>query len=269
VSRGGTDSAQKGSEIQVTKEGQLPEDHITPGGAITIPREFLTEEYKMLRAELHDLKACQVRLTTLAITATGAILGLGTGLSSGSTPVDKALLGLAFLSPLLVLFPFWWIFFDKAMSVSRVVGYQRVLEILSLRPDCRPRTFPGWENALEEFRREKQRLAARDRLIGRRPRFLEALKMLLLSSPFRYWTINFYLFAGLSAVCLGCAWSFSREALASGVLAILTGLWALSIVWTGSVLLELTGGKHSYASNFRYWKTVLGVRHPETEEQDH
>ena len=37
-----------------------------------------------------------------------------------------------YLVPLVVLIPCWWGFFDKAKTITRIVGYFRILEQLAL-----------------------------------------------------------------------------------------------------------------------------------------
>jgi hypothetical protein len=108
------------------------------------------EEIKNLRTELYNLKECQIKFLTNAVTATGALLGLG-------TLVEKpAYTAVVFLFPLAILLPAWWVFFDKATSITRIVGYYRLLEGLTLGKITRIQ-FIGWENSLNEFRQQQIR----------------------------------------------------------------------------------------------------------------
>jgi hypothetical protein len=61
--------------------------------------------------------------------------------------VKSPLPSAVYLYPLCVLLPSWMVFFDKATTIARIVGYYRVIEGLMLN-QLRAASFPGWENAL-------------------------------------------------------------------------------------------------------------------------
>ena len=84
-------------------------------------KEYAIGEISALRQDLQDLKRCQLQYFTLTLTGTGAILGLAAIFS-------ESFRGLALLAPLCVILPNWVIFFDKATTITRIVGYQRALE---------------------------------------------------------------------------------------------------------------------------------------------
>lgn len=86
-------------------------------------QNILLQEHGNLRQELHNLKSCQITFFSLAITSTGLLLGLGSHFISERVPAS-----LIFLSPLVIILPCWCIFFDKATTITRIVGYYRVLE---------------------------------------------------------------------------------------------------------------------------------------------
>jgi hypothetical protein len=109
-----------------------------------------TAEMDVLRKELQGLKDCQIKLLSTAPVVTGFFIGLPQIVAKGAEV--NLPLPLCALLPLLVLLPAWWTFFDKARTITRIVGYYRVLEA-TVRGDFRPRWFPGWERALEVFRR--------------------------------------------------------------------------------------------------------------------
>ncbi|MEX2220120.1 MAG: hypothetical protein WD749_15325 [Phycisphaerales bacterium] len=77
----------------------------------------------------------------LAATATGAIFGIwgvfGRAAPDGGVPVLLA------LAPLMIILPTWWVFFDKATTVTRIVGYKRILEGFLLGLDEVNRSV-GW-----------------------------------------------------------------------------------------------------------------------------
>lgn len=66
-------------------------------------KENVSREIGTLRLDLQDLKRCQLQYFTLAITGTGAILGL-------SAILGNDLKGLALLAPLSLILPSWLIF---------------------------------------------------------------------------------------------------------------------------------------------------------------
>ena len=108
------------------------------------------QERKALREELYNLKSCQITFLTTSITATGLLLGLA------STFASDPFKGIAFIFPLLVLIPSWWIFFDKATTITRVVGYYRILESLIL-DNCTAENYMGWENSLRLSRKMRKK----------------------------------------------------------------------------------------------------------------
>ncbi|HHJ19552.1 MAG TPA: hypothetical protein ENJ84_06950 [Gammaproteobacteria bacterium] len=114
---------------------------------MNIHTEIMLKEKDFLRAELQHLKHCQLKYFSLSITVTGVIFGVGAKLESSFD-------GAIFLAPLLVVIPCWWIFFDKAKTISRIVGYYRVLEELVNGSECYK--YIGWENSLEKFRQHQQ-----------------------------------------------------------------------------------------------------------------
>jgi len=108
---------------------------------------LLMKERELLKTELQTLKHCQVQYFAITITATGAVLGLAEKLGAGPGG------GLIYLAPLVIILPCWTIFFDKATTITRIVGYSRILEHL-LAGQC-ALSYIGWENALREFRRRE------------------------------------------------------------------------------------------------------------------
>jgi hypothetical protein len=122
---------------------------------------FLIEkEIEILKDEMRALKECQTRYFCLAVTSTGAIFAyLLSGINvflcndiqynavlNTDTRIDPV-----FLTPLLIILPLCCIFFDKAQTVYRLVGYYQILECFSLGK-CEPNKFVGWENSLNLLR---------------------------------------------------------------------------------------------------------------------
>jgi hypothetical protein len=163
--------------------------------------EFYSIEHAMLREELKSFKKCQIEFLIFAITGTGILLGLPLFPASNTS---LPLVGAFYLIPLAILLPFWWIFFDKATSITRVVGYSRIVEKLILGQGSVTK-FVGWENALATFRQQQQ--AAKLKFVTEdRDSFLKRfLKLTLLGTTHRYWTLTYYIFFSMSVLSLSLA----------------------------------------------------------------
>jgi hypothetical protein len=206
-------------------------------------------DWVALRKELEFLKGCQVRYFVLSVTATGAVLGFAQRLSV--TPTDHVL----YLAPLLVTLPCWWIFFDKSTTISRIVGYVRVLEDIRRTGKTESHQYIGWENALELFRSRQPK--------GIGPWFSEWIKglrggvrSLLLLTTHKYWALNYWTFAGLCGASLwmarGLETSNNRP-----VWIVFVVLSLFSAIYNLSVLGRLTHGSASYRSNYAKWNDVV------------
>jgi hypothetical protein len=214
--------------------------------------ELCKKEHRFLRDELGHLKECQIRFLTFSVTTTGLILGI-TGrfrasLSSQGMDLPSGLLALL---PLLVLIPSWWIFFDKATTVTRIVGYFRVIERLLLGYTAG--NFTGWESALAEYRKET---------IGKKLRLKELAGLLAFRTTHRYWVITYYVFLLLSAVCTILGWagisprhlSFSLIVIVASTLIVLA-----SSSYNARTLWALVYGEYSYGFHEERWKTILKI----------
>ncbi len=214
--------------------------------------ELYDHERTALREELHNLKSCQITFLTSSVTATGVLLGLATTLASS---LD---LGVIFLFPLIVLFPSWWIFFDKATTITRIVGYYRILERLILQ-HCRATNFVGWENALGEFRkRQTCRELNAPKNEQDNSRLARWIEIFSLHTSHRYWVISYFTFFALSGLCvlvsitsLKTAWLF--------VIPVPALLFLVSVLWNARIVWQLIYGNHSYDCNEHFWKQILGV----------
>jgi hypothetical protein len=220
--------------------------------------ELYEPERSSLRQELHNLKNCQITFLTTSVTATGLLLGLATTLTS-KIEFGKTTVAIIFLLPLIVLLPFWWVFFDKATSITRIVGHYRILERLILGR-CQATNFIGWENAIGEFRRRQVRGEFASR-IGEdvSPWQSRLAKILLLRTGHRYWVISYYTFLALSVVCIVTSIILIRRGwyLVFPIVSLLpisiSAWWNIREVW------HLIYGHHSYDTNECYWEQVLEV----------
>jgi len=214
--------------------------------------EFHDRERTLLREELHNLKNCQITFITSSVTATGVLLGLAATLAS--TPA----LGVIFFFPLIVLLPSWWIFFDKATTITRIVGYYRILEKLILGEHEATNNM-GWENALGEFRKRQESGELKPPQHLEDSRLSRWFDIFLLRTTHRYWVISYYTFLALSGLCVVVA------------IATLKGVWfivtpvptlmvLISALWNARIVRQLIYGHHSYDCNEYFWNQIVAPR---------
>lgn len=215
--------------------------------------DLFDRERLLLREELHNLKKCQVTFLTTSVTATGAILGFAV------TLISTPLLGVIFLFPLIILLPSWWIFFDKATTITRIVGYYRNLEKLIFQNYIAD-NFIGWENALCKFRKRQvcgELKLPEEQKVNLSLRRL--VKIVSLQTTHRYLVISYYTFFALSVLCVILSITTIKNSLIftiplPAILLILSTVWNARIVW------ELIHGHHSFESNEYFWSQILGIR---------
>ena len=229
---------------------------------------MMEKEYTTLRQEVLDLKNCQVTFLTFSLIATGAILGVLGGRLISLIDRYAAVL---YLAPLTILLPSWLIFFDKALSVTRIVGYLRLLEEMYLGSADPWTRFLGWETAMDKFRaRRKQEMFKSQ--TERFPKFSKEVrkklsKMFRLQTTQRYWVLVYYIFSITSGLCLVLS-SVSNIVLVFsadngtdlGLAAVgctLTFVFMLVTAqvarWNLSILFELIWGKHKYENVYKFW----------------
>jgi hypothetical protein len=226
-------------------------------------RKFVSNEREMLRQELKGLKDCQIQFLTGAIVAAGVVLGLpGIFRPAAGQQVVQAV----YLVPLVVLLPCWWGFFDKAKSITRIVGYFRVLEEVGLKENDGEvqwiNGFCGWENAVSQYRHYERTRVLRDIKYQREQiRLGSVVDAVFLIPSQRYWSLAHYTFTLLSGMCLFIAgWALSateghllsKIALGGGAFVFL-----YSLAWNASILCTLLWGRHSYAATAAYWRYIL------------
>lgn len=211
---------------------------------------MLEKEREQLRTELALLKSCQIRYFELAIIAAGAVLAVAGQLGDKVKPV-------VYLAPLLVVLPCWWVFFDKATTITRIVGYSRILEGMLRRSNQTSFADIGWENALAVFR-----LAQQPRSFKRkwedffRGVWLGIRHGLTFNPTQRYWIVTWYTFMLLGTACLGVA--FRSGLPANSLEAWVTGIaLLLSVIHNLSVLGHLLCGDYSYQRVEEIWRGVL------------
>ena len=237
-------------------------------------KRFVWETIRLLREELRDLKRCQVQYFALSVTATTAVLGL----AASQTTVELG--GLAMLAPLALLLPSWMIFFDKATTITRLVGFQRLLEEYLARPEDPSRRLRAWESALHAFR-EAQDAGRLDVGVpapkaGEGPEGTSGgrwklPRVLFLRTRHRYWMLNWYTFCALSFLCCTLGYNFLsddlftfRMPLGIRISAPERSLWAspafvltaIVAVYTFRTVISLVQGRNSYEANTEAWRRL-------------
>jgi hypothetical protein len=225
---------------------------------------ILQGEQQMLRTELNQLKGCQLQYFTLSVTGSAALFGLA------ATRSDAGFLSVAFLAPLAIVLPCWWIFFDKATTITRIVGYYRVIErMLGEHPKLKT-PYIGYERALALYRKEED---------GDGRRRMEAcpvvqqLRMLHKSGSndktaaatppeirHRYWQINFWTYSALSFFCcvLSIAYLLDRKAQPWLMVFPLVGFVVTFLFFwlTRRILMSVTLKQYSYNENHYFWEYI-------------
>ena len=211
----------------------------------------MMRERDILRTELVELKNCQIRYFALSITSAGLLIGVGSQL------LGSRCSGLLFFAPLMILLPSWWIFFDKATTITRIVGYNRVLEGKIIAEHVTNGEYVGWESALRDFR-TKIKYGPKKSSLGHPCKNIGVIRAQLRAisgqqTTHRYWLIIWWTFCSLSGLCLALGAVFLGP---SGLLVGPAMLFpvAYSAAYTSELLRDLIVGEHSYDENESYWK---------------
>lgn len=205
------------------------------------------DERSDLRKELQFLKECQFKYFSLAVTISGLLIGIADTFNSQSSN-DRGVL----LAPLLVILPCWFIFFDKATTITRMVGYLTVFEnIINGRGKTK---FVGWENAILIYRDEVARVPFCKRFSAYwGDAWRGFVTLLAFRSSSRYWVVCWVSFFGLGAVSL---W-LGRSSPATALYSVSLGLYAIIAINTFFLLIHLVGGGYSYREARAKWEKYL------------
>lgn len=222
-------------------------------------------EQNALRGELQSLKNCQITFLSTSITTTGILLGFG------ATFVQQfPNLKIISLFPLVILLPAWWIFFDKATTITRIVGYYRFLECLIIEPEQNlSDLYIGWENALREFRSYSSNKLHKTQ--NNKHWFRKFIKLVFLRTTHKYWVITFYTFTSLCGICIVISLAYGGffESLGKvGFFSTLTSkgysliyfvifLFLLSFISNFLTMWKLIYGSNSYDFNEQKWIKIL------------
>jgi hypothetical protein len=197
------------------------------------------------------------------VTATGLLLGI--------TQAFSVNYGFLFLTPLVFLLPSWSIFFDKAKTITRIVGYQRIVEKLLLGT-CHVK-YQGWENALSKFRdNEEYEPQIKGRIIKQLndEKIAKQKQMTKQGMNFNkrgyflsdYWMHVYFVFLWLSLLCIALAIATTNfsvtPVLAIGITTGATVAFAYIFAKNTKAVQQLSKGKyHSYDVNAKYWEVLL------------
>ena len=223
--------------------------------------DLVRKEHGMLREELNKIKQAQLWFINFSVGSTGV---MGALFSMGS-PGDSAVpAGIVNLIPLIILLPSWHLFFDKAITLTRIVGYLKVLEKIIIRPEL-VKNFTGWENALVIFR-ARQELAQRRETAHS---FAEERKLFfrLQRTSERYWGTCYLIFFVLSWLCVISSIYHTFKIAGSGSghlflfsllsIAVVTALLGYSSWRNFRYFCFLGWGRYSYLVNEFLWKQII------------
>jgi hypothetical protein len=191
--------------------------------------------------ELVQLKTCQNQIVTIALAGAGVMLGLAKDQTDQTGGILSNYLPFYFLSPLLILLPLWVIFFDKARTISRIIGF--ILNQEKLLFQNSELGILGWETAMEEYRLKKEDL---DTLYIKKRSFPDVHRPDIPNKPLSdsvYWFIVYLVFFLLSLVCIIMSiLSFKELFLKDGTIDIVfwgSAAFVFVVILIGSILLAL------------------------------
>lgn len=213
-------------------------------------------EWESLRKEQEFLKGCQLRYFLLSITSVVAFVGL---LNMGPNNIHdfEHEIPWIFLSPLMIIIPCWLIYFDKAKSIGRIVGYLMILEELLLSQNNNViDSFIGWERSLAKFRHDfiTNKLNRNDNVYDLNF-WDQAFRLIFLRSTNKYWTFHFYAFAAASFMCL--LLSTTEIENAPKIFWASVAIFICVMIYTFEQLRRLVFGRNSYIAHERKWRETL------------
>ncbi len=223
--------------------------------------DSLIKEKEILRNELTKLKECQFHYFWSSITATGTIIGIGSAFGT------KDHMLILYLAPLFVIIPCWLIFFDKATTITRIVGYYRVVEYMILDNNDDKYKYIGWENSLKLLRakQSQDKEGFWKSLFNFAKRFWTYLKisgkgiflLITFEMKHRYWILIWHSFFCISALCVYLGSKYVSDRTDKVITMIFCSALLLSIIHNLYILYNLCKGKSSYDAKWELWKDLL------------
>jgi hypothetical protein len=255
------------------------------------PNDFQSitrEELDLLRQELFRLKECQNFFINLGFTISSGLLAylvIGGGVvQTFSDLKTEPSINIIYLIPLVIILPIWLIFFDKATTISRIVGYYMILEQF-IQGKLPQDNYLGWENSLNllrSFNRKQEKCIKKtagdiklweDLTYFKKISYLLRTLFIQRSSINQYRKIVFLGFFILSLMCLFFCiaplfiwmvftgtwpglWLFNHF---YGLLLGIIFLYIVIVItkYNLKILYQLARGFHSYSANYMLWHELL------------
>lgn len=223
--------------------------------------ELCRNEHLNLRHEMNHLRTCQMQFLSFGIAGSATIFGLLSRdlTSSFNTPDEKFYFSIFFFIPLVLLIPSMFIFFDKAKTFNRIVGYYYWIERV-LSDETRIPIFHGWENSLRIFRATHK---DDDKIKFKINQIMEVFKTNRL-----YWKYTFIFFTLLMVICfipslttLATGFDVSQPTTInlSIIVILMMILTGYSIMTNAAVFFHLVEGNFSAEKNTEKWGVVLKI----------
>jgi hypothetical protein len=195
---------------------------------------FRENMFRDLRVELGQLKTCQNQAVLFGITGAGIVLGL-----VKESPI-AGMEPFLFLLPIMILLPFWLIFFDKGRTISRIVGFLRVQERLGMAKSDSGAT--GWESAMNEYWEQKDLWDTTEhkKVIARINKEMGKNRKKLYTSI--YWFTVYVIFTALSLVCILISifsMYISSDPIRLNVILLIIILFLIALLWFGYVYIRV------------------------------
>ena len=210
----------------------------------------LNQQEYLADQEIH-LKNCQTTYVQLGATATTLVAGFVAKNGTDGSP------SLAFLTPVLIVLPCWLIFFEKAKSISRIVGF--LLWCDTRGPDY----FYPWQLALDHHRaagRAAWGTSGNFRPVTVQLSYWQRIaKVAHFDVPVHYWTVVHITFASLAFGSVALAATGAKDFGSIGWLIWAIGSASCLVVGktTSRSLIRLQVGRWSYESQAAGWGIVL------------
>jgi hypothetical protein len=261
---------------------------------------LMKEELVLLRNEIAALKNCQTQYVTLTVTSVGLLFAylikdLIEAFQCNLVSPSDLKIDFVYLIPLIIIIPLSCIFFNKATTLFRIVGYYQLLEDFN-SDKIGINKYIGWENSLRLFRsyeidreiyiknnfgniKEWNKLSRQQKITY----FIALFGFDLnsshgsLSLSTSYWGLIYSMFFLMAMLCFIltimpiCIWMINHNNLLMSIIPTIVqnNKFPLLLIWTFfclsiyafhfnlKILYQLEEGFHSYKANYALWKTIL------------
>ena len=218
--------------------------------------EFLNNQIELLRQESVHLKNCQLRYYTITLVTIATIFGVTESeLLIGEADENSHQRASLFLVPLLVIVPNWTFFFDKAKSISRIVGYIRKVEKL-ITGTSESGKFISWEVGLGNFRDADNGLEDLKTKQGAKSSVFAAFCVFLFRTRQKYWVLNYHMYFIGSALCLTFSYQNQADPIYQIVWSAASAVSVIAALYNAIVLTRLTRGRYTYRAAEEQWEEI-------------